>query len=186
LERLKKKQNWLNRKKTAFLGINAIHGHFMPYKYVSYKKDKRSKFIIWLRDPIERAVSTYYFWKSNPTLDNANNSFKRIMIEEDWDLEKFCFAPQMKSTLHNWLWNFKLEWFDFIGMTESFDTDCNTFLKKFYPDFYGMAIPKVNSNKNKVSNYADHLSNQLIDKLRVQYALDYQVYHLAKKIRNDL
>ncbi|MGK7895088.1 MAG: sulfotransferase family 2 domain-containing protein, partial [Xenococcus sp. (in: cyanobacteria)] len=43
-------------------GVKVIHGHFPANKYDSKFPDSRK--ILWLRDPIKRLISLYFFWKT--------------------------------------------------------------------------------------------------------------------------
>ncbi|MCI0494505.1 hypothetical protein L0Z72_05825, partial [candidate division KSB1 bacterium] len=43
-------------------GIECIHGHFLPVKYLLLSVEKDVTFITWLRNPVEMLVSFYHFW----------------------------------------------------------------------------------------------------------------------------
>ena len=42
--------------------LACIHGHFMPLKYRFLPVAQEKQFVVWLRDPVERIASHYYFW----------------------------------------------------------------------------------------------------------------------------
>lgn len=107
-----------------------IHGHFLPLKYLllSIKQDVR--FITWLRDPVERVLSHYYFWKRYYDPATAPRLHRR-MVEEDWSVERFCLAPELQNLYGQFFWGFPLEYFEFIGITEFYDEDLTYFSRKY-------------------------------------------------------
>src|SRR5690554_3573739 len=90
-----------------FKRIECIHGHFLPYKYSSLLDDPEVIFITWLRDPLERMASHYFYWQRAYNKNKSIDLQKRV-IEEKWSLEKFCFSNEMKNFYNQFLWNFPL------------------------------------------------------------------------------
>ncbi len=41
--------------------VRCVHGHFLPLKYLFCCR-RNVKFVTWLRDPLERVASHYFFW----------------------------------------------------------------------------------------------------------------------------
>lgn len=174
--------NWIKRVQYKLKKIECIHGHFHPYKYRKFKKEKKVKFITWLRDPIERLISIYFYWKRFPK-EGLYNPYKKKLLEENWDIEKFCFTINERYYLN--FWNFPIENFDFIGITEFFEEDLVYFNNSILKNNPIENIPKFNYNPDKPNSYYSHLTNKAIDDLKILLKEDYQLYHYALKKRQE-
>ncbi len=111
-----------NGETDKFAEIECIHGHFLPLKYLLLSVKKDLKFITWMRDPIERILSHFFFWKRYYDPATAPKLHHR-MVEEDWTVERFCLSPELQNIYGQFLWGFPLEYLDFIGITEFYDED---------------------------------------------------------------
>jgi hypothetical protein len=60
-----------------------FHGHFLAAKYKCYLSKENAYFITWLRDPIERLISHYYYWLKTYNKDRSLKLHK-IVVEEKW------------------------------------------------------------------------------------------------------
>jgi hypothetical protein len=120
-----------------------IHGHFMPLKYRLLRMPDKKQFVTWMRDPVERLASHYAFWLRTDQ-QNSFGELHRRVIEERWSLERFCLGPELRNTYSKFLWGFPLNRFDFIGITEFYDTDMEYFSEKFM----GVNLPVIRENVN--------------------------------------
>ncbi len=111
-------------------GTRCIHGHFLPAKYLSIEDQFELQFVTWLRDPVDRLVSHYNFFRRSYDPATAGPLFRRI-IEEDWSLEKFCFSNEYRNIYSKYLWHFPYERFDFVGLIEFYDEDLDFFAERF-------------------------------------------------------
>ncbi len=158
--------------------IECIHGHFLPYKYSSLVHNDNVNFITWLRDPIDRLASHYYYWLRAYNKDTSG-VFHKEVVENNWTFEKFCFSSEMKNFYNQFLWNFPLNNFSFIGIVEEYNTDCAFFAKKFLRD-ENIIIPNINVNPNKKKYITD---KTLINELRAFHGKDYEIYNTALTMR---
>lgn len=71
-----------------FRGIECIHGHFLPVKYLLLSVRRPVTFVTWMRDPIQRLVSNYHYWRRSYDARTAPPLHRR-MVEEAWSLEQF-------------------------------------------------------------------------------------------------
>lgn len=160
-------------------GTGCIHGHFLPYKYSPLIGKKNTVFITWMRDPLERLASHYYYWQR--TYDkNISGSLHKIVIEDKWTFEEFCFSTEMKNFYHQFLWQFPIENFSFIGITEHFTADMEYFAEEFL-GVKNIKIPKVNINPKPSIYFSD---DSLVGKLKEFHNKDYELYFKALEIRN--
>ena len=159
-------------------GIECIHGHFLPFKYLT--GEENFTYVTWLRDPIERVASHYFYWKRSYSTIKAGALHKKV-IEEDWTLEKFCFSEEMRNIYSQFLWNFPIEKFSFIGITEHYEEDFNFFVKKFLSINDDIQILQKNVNPEKSTSYFNDPA--LINELKEFHAEDYKIYNRAKQLR---
>src|SRR5437764_15387442 len=45
-----------------FPGVECIHGHFLPVKYLLLAIRREITFVTWVRHPVQRLLSNYYYW----------------------------------------------------------------------------------------------------------------------------
>jgi len=176
------------RTKNALFGhhrlgeIDCVHGHFMPYKYLPFRNEGQVVFVTWLRDPVDRLASHYYFWQRAYDISRAAPLHRKV-IEENWSFEQFCFSDELRNVYTKFLWKFGIERFDFIGITEHFEEDIVEFAKK-YIDLKLTEIPQENVNPiGKVDYFKDkeELRNELIK----WHAEDYRIYDYAIRAREE-
>jgi len=159
--------------------VECIHGHFMPAKYLLLNTVKPLTFVTWMRDPVERIVSHYYFWQRR-YWPEAPPLHKRI-VEEKWSLEKFCLSEEMQNFYHQFLWGFPLHNFDFIGITEHYEDDFKYFSQTFLHQ--NLASFKVNINENNKGKYP--LNKSLRKQIESFHEVDMELYHQALKLRSQ-
>jgi len=114
-----------------FADVSCVHGHFLPLKYLELARTLPCTFVTWLREPVARLVSHYYYWQRayDPVSDLTSPLHRRV-IEEGWSLQRFCLAPELRNVYSEFLWGFPLERLDFIGITEFFADDLRYFSQR--------------------------------------------------------
>jgi len=142
-------------KKTYFdwKGKKIFHGHFLAKKYECYLENKNTVFMTWLRDPLERLASQYYYWKR--TYNNRSLPFHREVIENNWSFEKFCFSEQMRNLYSKFLVNFPIQNFDFIGIVEYIEEDFK-FLSENILEQPNSRLENLNSNPEISKSYFEN------------------------------
>ena len=179
----------LNRKFNALKGclvnavkspesVDCIHGHFLPLKYL-FLKD--TKFITWVRDPVERLASHYYYWSRNYNPDIATDLHRR-MIEEKWTLERFCLGPEFKNFYSQFLWGFPVKRFDFIGITEHYEQELKYFSTHILKSDIEEHSENINPDNPRKSYFED---NDLRLKIEAYHSKDVAFYRRALEIRLD-
>ncbi|MGL5058793.1 MAG: hypothetical protein ACRC62_02335 [Microcoleus sp.] len=158
-----------------------IHGHFSANKYCKHYPN--AKFIMWLRNPINLLISSYYFWLSNPNKIFDDNH--RYVVSN-----KLCFSDFIdQSFTQNFVCNYfakgmKLTDFYFVGIQEFFLEDL-TYLKSNlgWNQFKIMTI-----NRNRYENYQDKVMDILTNKSLVKNIValnsaDMELYQKALSLR---
>lgn len=125
-------QQWGQASRAAdFAGVGCVHGHFLPLKYLSLAGQMPCTFVTWLREPVARLVSHYHYWlRAYDPASGTTSALHRQVVEENWSLERFCLAPQLRNVYTEFLWGFPPERLDFIGITEFFAEDLRYFSAK--------------------------------------------------------
>jgi hypothetical protein len=107
----------------------AIHGHFLPVKYRLALRQRQTRYITWLRDPVDRLVSHYHYWRRDYAGDDPRQPLRNRMIGERWSLERFCLGSELRNLYRQYLWFFPVERFAFIGITEHYAQDLDWFAR---------------------------------------------------------
>ena len=164
----------LEMRPEEFEGIQCVHGHFLAFKYRFLAEQMPCSFITWLRDPIDRLLSHYYYWVEAYDPAYAQGHHKRFM-EEGWTLEKFCLADEFRNIQSQFLWSTPMSSFDFVGITEHYAEDFSRFSKRFLgsqPETF-----RVNATKTKPSKLA--LDQGLRKEIEAFHSQDVALYEAA-------
>ncbi|CAH9017715.1 sulfotransferase family protein [Candidatus Nitrosacidococcus sp. I8] len=156
-----------------------IFGHFLVGKYakfngIHFKKRPNTVYITFLRDPLQRAISHFFFWKRT---DVIGHRVWEQFTQENWDLEQFLLSKEHRNFQAKFLWRFSLMQFDFIGLTEHFN-DSIKMLRIIFPLFKNLTIREENANPNRVGN-SYLISPKLAKQFKQQNQQDYALYHQA-------
>ncbi|NVO04070.1 MAG: hypothetical protein HXX09_15345 [Bacteroidetes bacterium] len=168
----------LSNAKKNFNGIGCIHGHFLPLKYLLLASKRSLKFVTWMRNPVERLVSHYFYWKSNFE-PNSSPGLQSKMIKEEWSLKRFCLGPEVRNIYTQYLWGFPLEYFDFIGITEFYEEDLQYFGKHFLNT--SLEVQKLNVGNEGNGGYK--IDPSFRKEIETFHAKDMELYQRALEMR---
>lgn len=161
--------------------IECVHGHFLPLKYRPLRASSGARFVTWLREPTERLLSHYYYWRETPLPPDAGQ-VRRRFDTEGWSLERFCAEPALRNLYTRFLWGFPLRYFDFVGLTEHYDADlrffCDEVLQQPLRSLYSNATPGAARQRAR-----ETLNPELAAKIRHWHAADYRLYRRAQDMR---
>ena len=147
-----------------------ISGHFKASKYLHLKRP----FVTWVRNPVDRAISHYYYWKKlwlKPKKRNWDEKLSKL-FESGMDLVQFSeiFSNQMSYFL-----DVDLKRFVFIGVAEYYNESIK-WLGKILDKDIPIGNKKLNvGNKHKIS--ADIRS-----KIANNHKKDFELYNYALEI----
>jgi len=109
---------------TLPVGCRVLHGHFHYSEVQTIHQQHRAKLICWLRDPVERVISNYHFFRAglidpgrNPVVYDQN----KHRIQES--LLTYAARPENCNRIATFLAGTNLDDFYFVGRVEHFATD---------------------------------------------------------------
>ncbi len=173
-----------------------VHGHFLANRFDSFKN---IELITFLREPSQRIVSNYYFFKNN----FYNHSPICHMIKEGLTLEEYINLESSKNVQSFFLANKSIDDFKFIGILEEYESSIKLMkrifnininpygilffyieklkylLKKDKPEI--MTFNKFSSNRNKDKKERTYeIDKKLLELIQKNNQLDYELYNKAK------
>ncbi len=171
-------QSALNIEEEIPANIECIHGHFLPIKYLLLADKQDIKFITWMRHPVERIISHYFYWKRSYN-SRSSAPLHRKFIEENWSMERFCLGPELRDMYWQFLWGFSIDYFEFIGITEHYNEDFEYFIRKF---LHASIIPQKLNVRNR-NRQDDEIDEAFIEQVASVHARDMELYDnaLAKR-----
>jgi hypothetical protein len=95
------------------VGKKAVHGHFHPLKYRAVRARLR---ITFLREPVERMISQYFFWKGMPRHGHALHNY---FLDSSLTVEQFARLPPIRRLYTSvFFGGVDMSMFDLIGFYE--------------------------------------------------------------------
>jgi len=124
---------------TVPANVRCIHGHFPPDALLP--EFPGSKLITWVRDPVERVISSYYHRLRDP---DWQHPITRELHEKKLSLTDFAALDLMRNEMARFFGTKRPKDFAFIGRTESFESSVDRFRSQF--GFNAVPIPRENCN----------------------------------------
>ncbi len=154
--------------------VRAIHGHMLPGAWRLAALRRPVRFITCLRDPLQRAVSHYHYWRRDYCGDDPSQPLRNRMLREGWSLERFCLGPELRNVYRQYLWGFDPNRFDFIGVTERYSEQLRWLLGQGLES--GMEDVRL-ANPERGERYA--IDPDLERRMRAHHAVDLRLYEWA-------
>jgi hypothetical protein len=162
-------------------GVECIHGHFLPVKYLLLKWRAHARFVTWLREPAQRLVSHYQYCQ-RMVRAGTPSILQRRVVAEGWSLERFCLCPELRNVYSQFLWGFPARCFEFIGVVEHFEEDFRYFTRTFLDRDLPVCRENVNAEK-PAGAYA--IDPELQAQIERHHAKDFRLYRLALRRRQS-
>ena len=123
-----------------FNKTEVLHGHF-HFRHIEHLYQKYNpKIIVWLRNPVDRVISNYYY---NISINLQKPWKKNADTRKNLTLIKFASRLQHQNAITKFIEEIKTEDIYFIGITERFDTDIKRLGKMLN---WSNPIPKITEN----------------------------------------
>ncbi len=128
-------------------------------------------FVTWLRHPVDRLISHYRFWMraDDPTVLPV---LHRRVVQEHWNLERFCLSPELRNLYHQFLFGFPVERLGFVGIVERMDQDFPLFAQRCLGSDVALELPRLNVGDN-LEKLGD---TRLRSKIEAYHAKDMALY----------
>ena len=107
--------------------MEVIHGHFhLDHLFEQFKIEKDIPIITWMRDPVERVISNYYYLEKRlkEELDEASKGLN-ILEKMQRNLMEYARADVNRNVQARYIANFPLSDFKFIGIVEYYESELN-------------------------------------------------------------
>ena len=98
-------------------GVQVLHGHFLASDFVDATPDP-ARFVVFLREPIERTISHYHFVMKD---GSGSNELTRRIVEGGLDVASFASLWNLRRWQSLRIEPFALEDIGFVGITEHFE-----------------------------------------------------------------
>jgi len=146
---------------------NLIHGHFYKSKYDFIKVEK--KYITFLRHPVQRVLSNYFYLKRNISRSNPDSL---IVNKLGFSLEEYIRDPDSCNLQAQYLESTNLDEFDFVGIVERYDES----IQKLSANL-GVYFERANAANVNPKKQGDYKLESDIKKLILKYNhIDYELY----------
>ncbi|MDJ0555859.1 MAG: methyltransferase domain-containing protein [Microcoleaceae cyanobacterium MO_207.B10] len=165
--------------------VKVIHGHFAADKYDKNFPDIKK--VIWLRHPIKRLISLYFFWITWQIL--VENDSQELENSEKANLSFIEFAeqPEMQNLIKSKFVQAKdLKNFYFVGIQEFFREDLQELKFMLNWPEYELEVQNTNPYPEYKSLLEEVLSNQeIIDRISAINQEDIEIYQQALNLREN-
>ena len=160
----------------------AIHGHFKTSIFRQNFPD--AKWIVWLRHPIFRLISQY-FYQASGAINTKNSEINRV-LDQDLGIIEFAKIPDNQNIESLYINNMNLKDFYWVGIQEFFEEDM-TELKQLM-GWSGLKINTKAKNKNSHPEYIARLeaivnNTKLMNQLASLNQKDMELYQEALALR---
>jgi hypothetical protein len=155
----------------------AIHGH-LPYTYLEPLHGPETKVITWLRDPVDRVVSNYYYNITHELPKRQRENPKH----EGMSLEEFVERPKRQNVMSRFLKGIALEELDFFGFQEDFAAGLEQLARQM-----GWVLTdqdrtrRVNDNRKVKAKYPTP-SPEVLRRIRQLNQADIELYERAQRL----
>ena len=145
--------------------FRAVHGHFHASEL--RRVARRAKWIMWLREPVDRLVSYYDFWSQSERHGNPNHDH---FLESGMSLEDFVeWEPIRSEFARQYVANLEPDDFFFVGITERYEGDLARLAQLLGWRTEGLAT-RTNVAPTKISSVDDDLRRHIEEIHAVEFS----------------
>ncbi len=159
--------------------IDCVHGHFLVVKWLLLARKRPTRFVTWLRDPVERLASHYHYWRRSYAPETALPLHRRV-VEEDWTFERFALGAELRNLASELLWRLPRRRLAWIGLTETYDEDHADFCRRIL----GIERPATSENVNPEATAQRYVENAALrQRIATFHQRDVELFRWAKAHR---
>lgn len=165
--------------KNALPQVKVIHGHFVYENFTKMFTPGKAKIITWVRDPVKRVISNYYYLESRlkDLLQEEKNNLN-ILSKMQKSLIEYARTEGNKNRQVKFLSGSKPDDFAFIGIQEYFNEEITRLARILQWD----KVPEVLFH-NKTSKHVIEYSEEIIEEIRYLNLEDEKMYQAALQLR---
>jgi hypothetical protein len=156
-----------------------LHGHFTFNElHLVIDKYPDAKLITFLRQPVDRVISNYTFFKKRILTGKVEKDQKHRINEH---LTTYAQLPKSRNRMHTFLDGLKLDELYFIGLVETFESDCKKLFQSLNLNIETIPF----ANKNMLIRASDlSVSGNEIKELEKLNQKDILLYRKVLKLRS--
>lgn len=161
--------------------IKVIHGHFSPALLNErFKINEQVPLITWLRDPVERVISNYYYLEKRlkEELDEEGKGLN-ILSKMQRSLMEYARAELNQNRISKFLNGAKISDFTFVGIQEHYNEDLQAIA-----DHFGWKNVKM-LHYNQTGKSKRQVSDEDRAEIAALNPLDMALYEEAMAIRTN-
>jgi hypothetical protein len=165
-------------------GVRVVHGHFSAVKY--RQAFPSARWITWLRHPVARLVSHYYFWKTFPIAAAPLHPLLPPIQDGRLSLVEFAEIPVIRDLARRqYLRGLDLSDFAFVGLQEQYAED----LAALGNLLGWRSAPVASENRNPEPGYSAAVQavfrdRGLVRRIEALHAGDMELYEEARALRS--
>lgn len=157
-----------------------VHGHLF-FNQLQPFATPSTKWITWLRHPVDRVLSNYFFYCTNGYVTRKKKDPDLRLLT----LEEYVHRPRKRNVMTRFLGDMELRDIFFVGLQEQFAADLRNLseqLKWQLPeDYYQMRI-NVNASKPELPKSSSKNIREVIASLNAE---DMYLYQEVKKLKAE-
>jgi hypothetical protein len=160
-----------------------LHGHFYYHDiYRRFDLPANLKIITWLRDPVERVISNYYYLEAQliAVLKEEKRNLN-ILSKMQRSLLEYAREEINRNRQYKFLEGSNLEDFAFVGIQEDFQEDLLALGKVLQ-----WQHPPRHLHQNKTPKQRPPLSSEIREEIAQLNALDLELYQRALTLRGKI
>lgn len=160
-----------------------VVGHVPVTQYMDaqgngvYAKRPGYRYMTFLRNPLDRAVSHYYYWHQ---INEPQNPRWLQFHTEQWTLEEFLLKPDFTNFHMRFTRGLDIDEFDFVGIVEEFAQSMKL-LGRMFPEFDKIEVLQSRKTKFKDTDSIAKLPQRVMDEFYQLHKDDYVAYERARQ-----
>jgi hypothetical protein len=142
-----------------------VYGHYNSARGLGvrqYYPDAR-QFVTFLRDPFERALSRYFFFKQR---NIPQGSLREVLLQPNPEWSMFCHFPDHVTT-DNYIEVIETNFIE-VGIIEQLETSLSRLAKKLGKTYNEGSVQRLNVSQ-KESNIPNDVRDEFIEKNSLEY-----------------
>jgi hypothetical protein len=133
-----------------------VHGHFVAHELA--ERFPSANLITWVRNPVERVVSSYYHRLRDP---DPRNYVSRMIHEQGLGLLEFAELPEARNEMAVFMGRKQPADFAFIGITEYYEDAMERYCQEF-------GLPRQPVRRDNINPAREHTGYALGPEVRAR------------------